>query len=363
LFLTELKESESDLLATRLVTVLVAKLLDALTSWLEAELSIDATFTLAVLLEDSPNVEALLTEAASCCWLAREEDALVAKLLLTALEDAELAARLSLAAWLDDLLVAKLSLTPLAEDALAARLSLAAWLDDLLVAKLSVVPVFAARFLFEDRFALAFNALAPLEELVPVLEAFCVELPEIAPPAAVVLLFAVPTVPAVLPPLAAWLLEVELPLVPAVPFLPAAAKFAVEPEADVLFFALAEFDEAANVPEAAFAELALIALLVPKAFVVPLDLAEFSAAEFVKAADLFEFAAKAFVVPLDLAEFSAAELVKEADLLEFAAKASVVPLDFDELLAEEADSDAPNVLLAFTCCVLLLLAANVSELV
>jgi hypothetical protein len=335
LFLTELKESESDLLATRLVTVLVAKLLDALTLWLEAELSIDATFTLAVLLEDSPNVEALLTEAASCCWLAREEDALVAKLLLTALEDAEL----------------------------AARLSLAAWLDDLLVAKLSVVPVFAARFLFEDRFALAFNALAPLEELVPVLEAFCVELPEIAPPAAVVLLFAVPTVPAVLPPLAAWLLEVELPLVPAVPFLPAAAKFAVEPEADVLFFALAEFDEAANVPEAAFAELALIALLVPKAFVVPLDLAEFSAAEFVKAADLFEFAAKAFVVPLDLAEFSAAELVKEADLLEFAAKASVVPLDFDELLAEEADSDAPNVLLAFTCCVLLLLAANVSELV
>jgi hypothetical protein len=157
-----------------------------------------------------------------------------------------------------------------------------------LVAKLSVVAVFAARLLVEERFKVAFNAAAEL--LVPafVLEAFWVALAATAPPAAVVLFAAVLVDPELLPPPEDVLLEVELPNVFAVPFLPAAAKFRVEVEADVLLCVLALLAVAPNVAAAVWLLLAVSDAFVAKAFVVAPDLLEFSAKAFVVALDLFE---------------------------------------------------------------------------
>lgn len=59
------REFMSDLLATRLVTVLVAKLFDVFTLWLVAKLLDDEALVLLVLLEDSPQDEVLFKEADS----------------------------------------------------------------------------------------------------------------------------------------------------------------------------------------------------------------------------------------------------------------------------------------------------------
>jgi hypothetical protein len=78
--LTEVLDFDWVSLATRVATVLVAKLLDLLTEFVEAELSAVAKLLLFELLEDSPQDEDFCAEAdcASCAALA--EEALVAKL-------------------------------------------------------------------------------------------------------------------------------------------------------------------------------------------------------------------------------------------------------------------------------------------
>jgi len=135
-------------------------------------------------------------------------------------------------------LVAKLSVRDFDAAWLAAKLSLAACEAVALVAKLSVVAVFADRFWFEDRFALAFNAAAPLEELVPVCDAFLVALPATAPSDALVVFDELPLPAELAGVLEELLLKEEVPVLVAVPFAPAAAKFRVPFEADVLLFAL-----------------------------------------------------------------------------------------------------------------------------
>jgi hypothetical protein len=199
-----------------------------------------------------------------------------------------------------------------------------------LVAKLSVVAVFADRFLLEERLALAFSDAAPLEELVPVCDAFLVALPATAPSDALVVLDELPLPAEVAGVLEELLLKDEVPVLVAVPFAPAAAKFRVPFEADVLLFALVWFADAPNVAAADFELLAVRAPLVAKLFVVAPDLLEFSAAAFVTALFSLALVTKAFVVPLDLLELADAE----------------------------ADSFAEAVLLALACCMLLLLAAK-----
>ena len=108
--LTEVLDFMLELLATRLATVLVAKLFEALTSLDVAKLLEDVTFLVFELLEDSPNDEDLLAEADSVSVLALLDDELVAKLSLAACEAVLLVAKLSLAACEADLSVAKLSL-------------------------------------------------------------------------------------------------------------------------------------------------------------------------------------------------------------------------------------------------------------
>jgi hypothetical protein len=112
------------------------------------------------------------------------------------------------------------------------------------------VAVFAARLLLEDRFRPAFSEAAPLLEPALVLEEFDVELAATAPSDAVVLFAAVPTPPELLPPPEEVLVSVELPYVFAVPLAPAAARFAVEPEVDVLLCEFDMFAEVARVPAA-----------------------------------------------------------------------------------------------------------------
>jgi hypothetical protein len=203
----------------------------------------------------------------------------------------------------------------------------------LLVAKLSDVAVLAARLLLEVAFKAAFNvpALDPVVVFVP--EAFEVSLAATAPPAAVVLLAAVPTLEEVLPPLAELLLNDELPAVPAVPFGPAAARLPVVPEDDV---ELLPFELFAVAPSDAPRVWLLLAVTEP-------------------------VLANAFVVPLALLELSAATLVVPLDLFEVAAKSFVVPLDLLELEEAEDASDAVKLLLAPACCCLVLLELNISE--
>jgi len=90
--------------------------------------------------------------------------------------------------------------------------------------------------LSEEAVKLAFNVAALVLLLVSVAEAFLVALADNAPFDAVALLFAVPVVLEVLPPLADELLLVELPTDPAVPSSPAAARLAVELKAPVALF-------------------------------------------------------------------------------------------------------------------------------
>jgi hypothetical protein len=64
-FFTEELESECESLETRLATVLVAKAFDALTLWVEEELSAVAKLWLFALLEDSPKEEDFCADADS----------------------------------------------------------------------------------------------------------------------------------------------------------------------------------------------------------------------------------------------------------------------------------------------------------
>lgn len=187
--LADVLESVFESLATRLATVLVAKFFDDVTLLDFADVSLDEMFFVFELLEDSPNEEDLSKAAVSDSLEALDEFASVAKL--------------------------------------------------------SVVAVFAARLLFEDRFKLAFKVPELFDADVLLPEAFLVLLDAAAPSCAVVLLAAVPTLDEVLPPLDALLLNVELPTVPAVPFLPARALFDVEPK---LAVALSDFALEAVVP-------------------------------------------------------------------------------------------------------------------
>jgi hypothetical protein len=217
------------------------------------------------------------------------------------------------------------------------------------VAKLSVVSVFAARLLLEERFALADSEAAALPVFVLVLAVLLVALPATAGPFAVVVLLVVPTVPEVLPPLEEVLFDVVLPADEPVPPFFAAAKLPVKSVADVLLLAVDLFAVTPSVPEAVLLLLAVRDPVFEKALVVPLALLEFSAASFVTDAVLLAFSAAAFVVALDL--------------LEFAENAFVVPLELLEFFEAASDSVAVRLLLAPACCMLLLLVANVFELV
>jgi hypothetical protein len=83
---------------------------------------------------------------------------------------------------------------------------------------------------------------------------------------------AVPTVDDVLPLLDALLLDVEPPVLVALPSVPAAAKFRVAPKPDVLLFDFDLSAEASSDAEALLVLLASSAAFVANEFVVPLDL-------------------------------------------------------------------------------------------
>jgi hypothetical protein len=159
-----------------------------------------------------------------------------------------------------------------------------------------------------------------------------VALPAIAPSVALVVFDELPLPAELAGVLEELLLKDELPVLFAVPFAPAAAKFRVPFEADVLLFALVWLAEAPNVAAADFELLAVTPALWAKLFVVALDLLEFSAAAFVTALFSLALAARAFVVALDLLALAEAE---------------------DDSLTEA-------VLLPLACCVLLLLAAKLA---
>jgi hypothetical protein len=222
-------ELSSDLLATRLVTVLVAKSFDALTLCADEEVSEEEMFVALELLEDSATCEPVVTDAFSAaCWA------------------------------LD---------------------------DDASVAKLSEAAALADKLLLEERFKLAFKDAAPLPEFVVVSEALWVELLADPPLAAVVVLPAVPTFEEVAPPLVPLLLDVELPVEEPLEGSKVllsgllVAAFAVEPEADVSLLAWALVAEAPNVAAAVLALVFVSDPLAAKAFVVPLDLLEFEPSE------------------------------------------------------------------------------------
>lgn len=149
--------------------------------------------------------------------------------------------------------------------ACCAALEDAAW-----VAKSSDLDAFAARLLFEARFKLPVNEAAALEAVVFVAAALLVPLVADPPLAAWVLLAALPTVSDVLPPLDEVLFDAELPFVPALPPVAAAAVFAVEPELDVPLLEFALFAAASNVAAADLSSLAVRAALDAKEFVVAL---------------------------------------------------------------------------------------------
>jgi hypothetical protein len=286
---------------------------------------------------------------------------LVAKLSATDEDDALLVANWSLAACDAAELVANWSLAPCDAAELVANWSLAFCADALLVPKVSVVEVLAARVLLEDRFRLAFREAALLFAPALLLEELEVPFAAIAPPEAVVLLAAVPVPPELLPPPAEVLLEVELPNVFALPFLPAAAKFSVEPEVAVLLCEAALFSEAPRVAAAVWVLPAVMAPLVAKAFVVPLDLLEASAALFVVALLRAEFSAALFVVALLRAEFSAALFVVALFFAWFAANAFVVALERLALFEAEADSVSDACDWPPDCCARLLVELMVVE--
>jgi hypothetical protein len=177
--------------------------------------------------------------------------------------------------------------------------------DEALVAKLSVTAALADRLLLEDALRVAFNPFAVVAEVVFVPAAFVVELPDVAPLVAERLSPAVPALDEVLPPLAELLVFVALLTFVAVPFVPAATVFAVEPLLDV---ALPVFPVLAVTPRVAASDLVSLFVSDP-------------------------FAAKAFVVALDL----------------------LALLEADEVSVDEA------VWLAVACCILVSLELAVSE--
>jgi len=157
--------------------------------------------------------------------------------------------------------------------------SCAALEDDLLVAKSSVVAVFADRLLLEERSRLADNDLLLVELLVLECAVFLVAFAANAPPETVVSLFALPVVVDVAPPLDALVLDDEAPLFFALPSGPAAAKFRLAPEPDVLLLECDLSADASSDAEAVLALVASSAAFVANEFVVPLDLVAFAEAD------------------------------------------------------------------------------------
>jgi hypothetical protein len=230
-FSTSVLENVSDLLATRLATVLVEALWEAVLLFDDVLLSVFITATLFELLEDSALFDAAFTVADCSCCAAREAV--------------------------------------------------------LVCAKLSDAAALAVRLALEDLFAVAFKELAPLPELVAVSDLLVVPLDADPPLAALRVLLAVPTLDEVAPPLVPLLLNVELPVFEAVELVGMGIRpgggvvtvFAVEFELEVALEAFARLVDAPNV---AAAELDLLALREPfaaNAFVVEFDLLAFSEAE------------------------------------------------------------------------------------
>jgi len=219
----------------------------------------------------------------------------------------------------------------------AARLSVRDAEDVLLVAKLSDCDAFAARLALEDLSAAALSVLPVVTAPDPELELLLVALPAIAPPAAVVVLLVPPLPAALLGVLEEVLVKFVVPPLEAVPFLPAAAKFAVPFEVEAWLLLAAELSDAVRVADEVFEALAFRAPLAASLFVVPLVLLVLAARSFVKLLDWLLLAESAFVVPLDS--------------LALAAKALVVPLDLLAPLDSEADWVNVADLLAPACCI------------
>jgi hypothetical protein len=138
---------------------------------------------------------------------------------------------------------------------------------------------FADRLFCEASCKLPVNEAALFEADVAVDAALLVAFVADPPLAAWVLLAAFPTVPEVLPPLDEVLFDAELPVVPALPPVAAAAVFAVEPVASVPLLLLALFAEASNAAAADLLSLADSAAFVAKELAVALDLVLLLAAE------------------------------------------------------------------------------------
>jgi hypothetical protein len=314
----------SEALATNVATVLFDLLLDELTSLDVAKLLDVAVLVAFELLEDSPHEEDLFAEEVSAaCW-PQDDDLLVAKLSVTAPADC----------WP----VAKLSVNVADDCCPAARLSVRDAEDILLVAKLSDCDAFAARLALEDLLAAALSAALSVAVLPPELDLLLVALPAIAPPAAVVVLLVPPLPAAVLGGVEEVLVKFVVPPLEAVPFLPAAAKFAVSFDVEAWLLLAAKSFVAPRDAVDVFVAVAFRAPLAASLFVVPLDLLAVAESPFVKLLDSLLLAESAFVVPLDSLALAANALVVLLDLL--------APLDSEADWVNVAD------LLAPACCIL-----------
>jgi len=216
-------ELVSDLLATRLATVLVAKLFDEFTSCDDVSLTEFIELLLSELLESSAQFDALF------------------------------AVRASEAVALFDV--------PNVSEAF------------LLAAKLVVKPW------FEERLTLPFSELAAVNEVVLLPAELLVASPAIAGPDVVGLLVVVPVLPEVLPPLDAVLAELEPAVSVAVPDPLEAAKARVELLLPCEFLVVARLPVVANVPAAVLAEVAVRPAFTVAPYVAALVVAEFFDAE------------------------------------------------------------------------------------
>jgi len=142
----------------------------------------------------------------------------------------------------------------------------------LVVAKVAVKP------LLEELTLLAFSEAEPVNVLALLLAELLVPSPAIAGPVVFGLLPVEPTLPEVLPPLAELLLEFEVAVSDAAPFLPDAAKAAVELVLPVALLVVARFPVTANVGAAD-----LVEVVVRPAFRVDPNVALLVVAEFFEA--------------------------------------------------------------------------------
>jgi hypothetical protein len=183
------------------------------------------------------------------------------------------------------------------------------------------------RLLLEARFALPFNEAEPVKVLLELLAELLVVSPATPGPVVDGPLVVEPTLPEVLPPLAELLFELEVAVSVAVPFLVDAAKAPVELVLPVALAVVARLPDAASVPAAELAEVAVTPLVTVEPYVAALLVAEFFEAEALNVSDAL------LLLDTDCAWFF------ESELLFIVLKTFDLSLEYDLLSVVEVFRD------------------------